>query len=105
MRLARAGIQAQIGESQHLLALRDEPDLPRNRAPRRSTSTSTTGTGAVVCFVCGRPSASRISSMLPWSAVMTSGDPVPIAVRTSRPRQPSMISAAWTAAFQTPVLL
>ena len=35
--------------------------------------TSTSGTGEVVCLVCGSPAASRISSMLPWSAVTTRG--------------------------------
>ena len=43
---------------------------------RRRAPASTTGTGLVVCAVCGPPvSGSRISSQLPWSAVTSSAPP------------------------------
>ena len=50
------------------------PSLPPSRrcAP---ASVTTSGTGFVVCAVCGEPSGSSICSALPWSAVTSATPP------------------------------
>ena len=64
----------------------------------------TSGTGLVVCRVCGlTPSGSSITSAFPWSAV-TSVTPSPSRTASStRPRQRSTVSTAATVAGIDPV--
>ena len=70
----------------------------------------TIGTGLSEWAVTGFPSASRISSALPWSAVTSARPRGPRVARvdivdrgTTRARQPSRVSAARTVASQIPV--
>src|SRR6185369_10756636 len=79
---------------------------PATDRPRR-----TNGTGLSEWAVTGWPSALRITSALPWSAVIASRLPGPAGwaasrastAATIRARQPSTVSTARTVAAQTPV--
>ena len=72
---------------------------------------ATIGTGLREWAVTGSPAASRISSALPWSAVITSSAPAPsgvpsstrATVSTTRARHRSIVSRAAIVAGQTPV--
>ncbi len=61
------------------------------------------GTGFSECAVFGEPSGSSMWSALPWSAVTRQTPPVEATASTIRPRQPSTVSIAVTAAGMTPV--
>ena len=80
----------------HFLRLRQRPSAPawsardrragRRRACASPPPTSSTGTGLVVCDVCGPPvTGSRISSQLPWSAVTSIAPPCPAMASAIRP--------------------
>ena len=79
---------------------------PSRRGIPASTSgpASTTGTGLVVCAVCGPlRSASHMRSALPWSAVTMTVAPALPAAAKIRARQPSSVSTAATVASSRPV--
>src|SRR6185369_158337 len=83
----------------------------RRVRPSIARPASRNGTGLSECAVTGFPSAVRIESALPWSAVIARRLPGPsgsAASRTARAstiraRQASIVSTARTAASQTPV--
>ena len=73
------------------------PDRPARRPSRSvaSGAVTTSGTGFVVCAVCGlTPSASSICSAFPWSAVIRQTPPSSVTRSTTRPRQRSAVSTA-----------
>ena len=56
-----------------------------------------------MCLVCGSPASSRISSMFPWSAVMTSAPPAARVAGETRAEAAVDDLGGATAASQTPV--
>ena len=69
-----------------------------------ASSVTTSGTGFVVCAVCGlTPSGSSIISALPWSAVTSDAARARSTHSTTRPRHASTVSTAVTTAGIEPV--
>ena len=64
---------------------------------------TTIGTGLSEWAVLGEPSSSSMWSALPWSAVTMQTPPLACTASTTRPRQASTVSIAFTAAGMTPV--
>ena len=85
----------------------------RIRRPFAADPASRNGTRLSECAVTTAPAASRITSALPWSAVIASSAPGPPAATdasstassavATRSMQPSSTSQAATVAAQTPV--
>ena len=77
------------------------PSLPPSRSCAPA-SVTTSGTGFVVCAVCGEPSGSSICSALPWSAVTSATPPARSTAATITPSAASAASTPAITAGSTP---
>ncbi len=96
---ARSSRAAAAGPSAPAASARGRPGARRAASRPRGPPTRMTGTGLVVCAVCGSPvTGSTIVSQLPWSAVTTIAPPTSSSAATTAPSPRSTASQAVIAA-------